>query len=68
VWTGEEGEVEEDNEETEDNKPQGKLEKITLENASMNKPYSNGSYKADWAIKYGGSKTAIAAIGAGNWW
>jgi hypothetical protein len=34
----------------------------------MNKPYSNGNFKADFPLKYGGSKTAIAAIGLGNWW
>jgi hypothetical protein len=33
----------------------------------LNKPYSAGSYKAEWALQ-GGSKTAIAAIGVGNYW
>ena len=47
--------------------PSGKSSKITLKNPSMNKPYSAGSYKADWALQ-GGSKTSIAARGVGNWW
>jgi hypothetical protein len=34
----------------------------------MNKPYSRGNYHADFAIKYGGSRTAITAKGVGNWW
>ena len=45
----------------------GPSDKISLENPSMNKPYSGSSYKADWALK-GGNKTAITAIGVGNWW
>jgi hypothetical protein len=47
--------------------PSGASSKITLKNPSMNKPYSAGSYKADWALS-GGSKTSIAAKGVGNWW
>jgi hypothetical protein len=33
----------------------------------MNKPYSKGAYKADWALQ-NGTKTAITARGQGNWW
>jgi hypothetical protein len=47
--------------------PSGASTKITLKNASMNRPYSAGSYKADWALQ-GGSKTSIAAKGVGNYW
>ena len=50
-----------------DETPSGPSAKITLTGASMNKPYSRGSYKADWALQ-GGSKTAITAHGIGNWW
>jgi hypothetical protein len=47
--------------------PSGPTKKIELSNAYLNKPYSASSYKAEWALQ-GGSKTAIAAIGAGNYW
>jgi hypothetical protein len=67
VWTGEEGETEEEDEETTVAKASGPSKKITLKNPSMNRPYSAGSYKANWAL-LGGSKTAIAAKGVGNWW
>jgi hypothetical protein len=40
---------------------------ITISKAYLNKPYSTGSYKAEWALQ-GGSKTAIAAKGVGNFW
>jgi hypothetical protein len=43
------------------------MSEIKLENPSMNRPYSTGSYKADWALQ-GGSKTSITAKGVGNWW
>jgi hypothetical protein len=45
----------------------GPSAKISLENAKMNKPYSTGSYKAEWALE-GGKRTAITARGLGNWW
>jgi hypothetical protein len=45
----------------------GTSSKISLENASMNKPYSGSSYKAEWALE-GGKRTAITANGVGNWW
>jgi hypothetical protein len=47
--------------------PSGASSKITLKNPSMNRPYSAGSYKADWALQ-GGIKTSIVAKGVGNWW
>jgi hypothetical protein len=47
--------------------PSGASSKITLKNASMNRPYSTGSFKADWALS-GGSRTSITAKGVGNWW
>jgi hypothetical protein len=40
---------------------------ITITKAYLNKPYSGSSYKAEWALQ-GGSKTAIAAKGVGNFW
>jgi hypothetical protein len=48
-------------------KPSGQSSKISVENPSMNKPYSSGSYKAEWALE-GGKRTAITARGVGNWW
>jgi len=67
VYTGEEGETE-DEDEDEEISVEGPATKINLENPSLNKPYSTGAYKADWAIKYNGAKTAIAARGVGNFW
>jgi hypothetical protein len=46
----------------------GPPKKITLENASMNKPYSASSFKAEYALEAGAKRTAIAAKGVGNWW
>jgi len=48
-------------------KPSGPSSKITVEKPTMNKWYSKSSYTPDWALQ-GGSKTAITAIGVGNWW
>lgn len=46
----------------------GASTKITLENPILNKPYSAGAYKAEWALIPGAGKTAIAARGVGNYW
>ena len=55
-------------EEGEEFSVEGPATKLTLTNASMNKPYSASSYKAEWALEAGAKRTAIAAIGVGNWW
>jgi hypothetical protein len=69
VWTGEEGEVEEGDDEGSSTtiSASGPSTKISLEKPSMNKPYSSTSYKAEWALE-GGKRTAITAKGVGNWW
>jgi len=68
VYTGEEGEVEEEGgDETEEIEVSGPATKLTLEKPSMNRPYSNSNYKADFALM-GGSKTTITKRGVGNWW
>jgi len=67
AFTGEAG-TEEVEEEGEEISVEGPATKLTLTNASMNKPYSAGSYKAEWALEAGAKRTAIAAIGVGNWW
>lgn len=66
AFTGEAGTTEEVVEEG--TSVSGPATKLTLTNASMNKPYSASSYKAEWALEAGAKRTAIAAIGAGNWW
>jgi hypothetical protein len=67
AFTGEAG-TEEVEEEGEEISVEGPATKLTLTNASMNKPYSASSYKAEWALEAGAKRTAIAAIGVGNWW
>jgi hypothetical protein len=46
----------------------GASSKITLKNASMSKNYSGSNFLPDYALKYNGSRTAIAAKGVGQWW
>jgi hypothetical protein len=49
-------------------RPAGNPTKVSLNSASMNKPYSATSFKAEWALEQGSRRTAITAKGLDNWW
>jgi hypothetical protein len=64
AWTG----APQEETEATGGRPSGQPTKITLKNAFMNKPYSTGSYKADWALRPGATHTAITTNVVGAFW